>query len=158
MGCGKSTVSKFLGIKLGMHEFDTDIRIEEEQGFSIAEIFEKYGEEYFRTLETKLLEELSQEKYSIIACGGGMAVRTENVGLMKQNGTIVMLTAEPETILERVSSSDARPLLNGHMNLDYIKELMSKRIGIYAQAADIKVRTDDKNPREIAEEIARRIH
>lgn len=153
MGCGKSTVSKFLADRLGMHELDSDECIEKEQNMRIADIFEKYGEEYFRGLEKMFLEQLSCEKYSIIACGGGMAVSEYNVTLMKQKGVIVMLTATPNTILERVSYSNDRPLLNGHKNVEYIQMLMSKRLPAYEKAADIIVETDKKNPREIAKEI-----
>lgn len=157
MGCGKSTVSNFLSLKLGIPEIDTDIRIEEEQGLEIADIFDKYGEDYFRGLENKLLEKMMGEKNCIVACGGGMAVRDDNVVMMKKSGIVVMLTAEAKTIYNRVSHSDSRPLLKNHMDIEYIKELMSKRIDAYTKAADIIIRTDEFNPREIAEQISRRI-
>ena len=72
---------------------------------------------------------------------------------MKEIGIIVLLTASPESIYERVKNSTDRPILNGNMNVQYIAELMEKRRPIYEAAADISVSTDMKNTREICEEI-----
>lgn len=72
---------------------------------------------------------------------------------MKKSGKIIYLTAKPETILDRVKDSTQRPLLNGHMNVEYINELMSKRKDFYEEAADYKVATDGKNVSQICQEI-----
>ena len=90
---------------------------------------------------------------SIVSCGGGVAMREINVREMKKNGRVVLLTASPETILERVKDSDERPLLRGRKNTEYISELMEIRRPKYRAAADIIVDTDHKNVEEIAEEI-----
>lgn len=152
MGTGKSTVSACLAEKLGYEEIDTDEWIVKSQCRSIPEIFDTEGEEYFRELETDLLRRMQQDK-KIISCGGGMALREENVSLMKQNGIVILLTAEPQTVLSRVKQDKNRPLLNGNMNTDYIKELMEKRNPFYKMAAEAVVATDDKQPEEIANEI-----
>ena len=80
-------------------------------------------------------------------------MRQQNVDLMKKSGKVVYLTAKPETILKRVSGSHARPLLEGHKNIFYIRDLLSKRRLLYEKAADIRITTDDRGVREIAEEI-----
>ncbi len=72
---------------------------------------------------------------------------------MKKNGRVVLLTARPETVLERVRDSDERPLLNNNMNVDFIKKLMEKRRERYQEAADITVSTDGKTTSQICEEI-----
>jgi shikimate kinase len=72
---------------------------------------------------------------------------------MKEQGTIILLDASPETILSRVSHSDKRPILNGHMNVEYISELMSRRKEHYENAADLTVTTDGKSIDEVTEEI-----
>ena len=72
---------------------------------------------------------------------------------MKKSGKIVFLTARPETILERVKNGKDRPLLNGHMNVEYISEMMEKRRVFYEGAADFRVSTDDKTVGEICTEI-----
>ena len=72
---------------------------------------------------------------------------------MKQCGKIVLLTATPETIYERVKDSTDRPILNGNMNVDYIRELMEKRKDRYLAVADVVVATDQKSAEEITREI-----
>ena len=72
---------------------------------------------------------------------------------MKESGKIVLLTAEPETIYERVKDSTERPVLNGNMNVGYIEELMEKRRPKYEAAADVTIATDGKTSEEICEEI-----
>ena len=80
-------------------------------------------------------------------------MKEENVRLMKESGKIVLLTAEPGTIYERVKDSTERPVLNGNMNVGYIEELMEKRRPKYEAAADVKVATDGNTAEEICGEI-----
>ena len=82
-----------------------------------------------------------------------MALRDINVKKLRAIGNIVLLTATPETIYERVKDSTDRPLLNGNMNVPYIRQLMEKRRPFYEKAATICVATDGKTATEIAEEI-----
>jgi 3-dehydroquinate dehydratase type I len=153
MGTGKSSVSATLKEQLGYEEIDTDALIVQEQGMAISDIFEQYGEPYFRQLETECLIKLQETKGKIISCGGGMAVKPENVELMKQNGKVVLLTATPETILERVKHDDSRPLLRNRKTVEGIAELMEKRREAYENAADKIVPTDNKSVKDIATEI-----
>jgi chorismate mutase len=120
---------------------------------AISDIFAEKGETYFRDAETALLKDLTEKKGIIISCGGGAVMRDENAALMKQCGKIVLLTATPETIYERVKDSTDRPILNGNMNVDYIRELMEKRKDRYLAVADVVVATDQKSAEEITREI-----
>ena len=153
MGVGKSTVSDYLSKILASPQVEMDQVIVNKEHMSINKIFEEYGEEYFRNCETNLLIELQKKNNQIVSCGGGVAMREINVREMKKNGRVVLLTASPETILERVNDSDERPLLRGRKNTEYISELMEIRRPKYRAAADIIVDTDHKNVEEIAEEI-----
>ena len=153
MGVGKSTVSDYLSKILASPQVEMDQVIVNKEHMSINKIFEEYGEEYFRNCETNLLIELQKKNNQIVSCGGGVAMREINVREMKKNGRVVLLTASPETILERVKDSDERPLLRGRKNTEYISELMAIRRPKYRAAADIIVDTDHKNVEEIAEEI-----
>ena len=72
---------------------------------------------------------------------------------MKKNGRVVLLTAKPDTIYERVKESEERPILNDHMNVEFISSLMDKRKERYEAVADITVATDGKNVTQICEEI-----
>ena len=157
MGAGKSTVAEYLSTMFAMEVVEMDQLIAEREGMSISDIFETYGEEYFRNMETNLLIEMQEKKNVIISCGGGVAMRERNVAEMKKNGRVVLLTAHPQTILDRVKDSDDRPLLNGHKNVEYIEQLMEARREKYEAAADIVVATDGKKPEEICREIAARI-
>lgn len=153
MGCGKSTIARMLSQKLGMEQVEMDEQIVQEQGMPITEIFEKYGEEQFRNIETDLVKRLQQKNGVIVSCGGGAVLREENRRMMKDSGAIIWLTAKPETIFERVKYSTDRPILNGRMNVEYITELMELRRDCYEVAADFMVSTDGKEIDVICEEI-----
>jgi len=153
MGVGKSTIAKLLAKELQAELVEMDETIEAEAGMSINEIFEKFGEQHFRDLETALVERVAKTGGAVVSCGGGAVLRPENVELMKQSGKIIFLSATPETIYERVKHSTNRPLLNGNMNVEYIRELMERRREAYENAADVVVSTDGKWKSQIVEEI-----
>lgn len=153
MGAGKSSVSRAMAELSGLCEIDTDEEIVRREDRSIPEIFEQEGEIYFRETETALLCELSKKQGLIVSCGGGTILKEENRRLMKESGAVIFLSAKPETIYERVKNGKNRPLLNGHMNVEYIAELLAKRMPCYEQAKTVEIVTDNKAPKEIAEEI-----
>ncbi|MBQ0000144.1 MAG: chorismate mutase [Clostridiales bacterium] len=157
MGCGKTTISKTLKKMFAMEVIEMDQVIAEQEGMSIPEIFEIHGEEYFRNAETKLLIDMQDRKNVVISCGGGTAMRDVNVAEMKKNGKVVLLTAEPETVLERVKNSHDRPLLENNKTVEFIAELMNKRRAKYEAAADIIIHTDNKSAFQICEEIIARV-
>lgn len=152
MGAGKSTVARELQRQSGWTVIDTDCWIVEQEGREIAEIFETEGEAYFRDLETSMLDEAAAVP-AILSCGGGMVLRDLNVRKLREMGDVVLLTAEPETIFERVRYSSERPLLNGNMHLDYIQDRMRDRLPFYERAATLQVKTDARPAEEIAKEI-----
>ena len=153
MGVGKSTIAKLLARELQAELVEMDETIEAEAGMSINEIFEKFGEQHFRDLETALVERVAKTGGAVVSCGGGAVLRPENVELMKQSGKIIFLSATPETIYERVKHSTNRPLLNGNMNVEYIRGLMERRREAYENAADVVISTDGKWKSQIVEEI-----
>ena len=157
MGTGKTTVSEQLSKMYGMRILDMDQEIVMREKMSIPEIFNTYGEEYFRRLETELLIELQTQEGLIISCGGGAAMRERNVAEMKKNGKVVLLTATPETILERVKDDDNRPLLKNRKSVEGISELLEIRRPKYEAAADIIVETDGKSAEDISKEIMSKI-
>ena len=157
MGAGKSTIAKALCRELQMQLVEMDARIVEEQGMSINDIFAQYGEDHFRDIESQLILTLGEEGNTIVSCGGGVVVRPRNIEFMKKSGKVVFLSATPETIYERVKNSTDRPILNGHMNVEYIAELMEKRRALYEAAADIKIETDGKSRLEICKEIMEKL-
>ena len=153
MGTGKSTIANSLKRKYDMQVVDMDSEIEKNQGKAISEIFAEEGEEYFRDLETQLVMDLQRRDNVVVSCGGGAVLREKNVQEMRKSGKIILLQATPETILERVKNSHNRPLLEGNKNIDFIKELMSKREDKYNSAADIVVSVDARAVEDIADEV-----
>lgn len=153
MGVGKSTIARLLAQEWNAELIEMDETIEAEAGLTINEIFEKYGEQYFRDLESALIHRIADKGSAVVSCGGGTVLRQENVDHMKRNGTIIYLSATPETIYGRVRHSTNRPLLSGNMNVEYIAQLMEKRQKTYEQAADVVIVTDGKEKKVILKEI-----
>ncbi len=153
MGTGKTTVSRSLKELLNMEVIDMDEAIERQEKMPIPEIFSQKGEDYFRKRETGFLKSLGEKKGMIISCGGGVPLREENVKAMKECGVVVLLTAAPETIYDRVKDSHDRPLLEQNKTPEYIRELLEKREPYYKRAADLEVITDGRTAGQIAEEI-----
>ena len=157
MGAGKSSVSAGLGRMLGREVVEMDERIAAREGMSIPELFAQKGEPYFRACETALLKSFAQGAPRIVSCGGGVPLREENVAAMRESGTVVLLTASPEVILERVKDSDERPLLQGHKDVPYIAALMEQRRPRYEAAADITVDTSQMNIEEVCRQVLRQV-
>ena len=158
MGSGKSSVSRYFNRKYGLEVVEMDQLIVEQQGMSINDIFTKYGEEYFRNLETELLINIQSKNNVVVSCGGGVAMRDRNVVEMKKNGTVVLLEASPQTILDRVKHNNDRPLLKGKKNVEAISELMEVRRPKYQAAADIVIKTDNKSVKNICEEVIEKLN
>ena len=157
MGAGKSSVSAGLGRMLGREVVEMDQRIAAQEGMSIPELFAQKGEPYFRACETALIKSFAQGAPRIVSCGGGVPLREENVAAMRESGTVVLLTASPEVILERVKDSEERPLLQGHKDVPYIAALMEQRRPKYEAAADITVDTSRLNIEEVCRQVLRQV-
>lgn len=157
MGAGKTTISNALKHIFAIDVIEMDQIIAEREGMSISEIFETYGEQYFRDAETNLLIELQSRKNIVLSCGGGTPLREVNVSEMKKIGKVILLTAKPETIFERVKDCHDRPVLENNKNIPFIAELMEQRRPKYEAAADIIISTDGKNEYEICEEIITKV-
>ena len=159
MGAGKSTVAGELGRMCGRHVIEMDEEIEKRQGMSIPDIFERFGEKYFRDIETELIESLAGESGLIVSCGGGAVLRTGNIVLMKSIGKIVLLTASPETVYQRLlGEAKTRPVLSGRFSPEGILLLQNARREYYEAAQDITVATDGRAAAEIAHDIKDRIN
>ena len=152
MGSGKSTVGKLLAEKLGTKFVDTDIYIEQLEGMTIPQIFEKHGEEYFRTKEREVCKELSQLKRTVISTGGGTLLNDENMKIMKQNGVIFLLNVSSRTVLTRLRADNTRPLLQRDDKEKAVKMLLSSRTPLYNRAADYVIDAEE-SPRKVCLKI-----
>ena len=153
MGSGKSAVCSRLHELTGMEVVEMDAILADNEKMTINDIFATKGEEYFRDKETELLTQLSDESRKAVSCGGGAILRPQNVSLMKESGKIILLSAKPETIYDRLKDSDDRPLLHGNMNIPFIAEMIEKRRPRYEAAADYTVTVDNKSLDDICREI-----
>ncbi len=157
MGAGKSSVGRCLERRTGRSRFDTDEMAATKLGLSVPEIFSKFGEEKFREIETQMLRELDLGKAMIIVTGGGIVLRNENVDLMRQLGTIVLLEANEDTLFERASRKKNRPLLQTENSHATFAELLRTRTPLYAKIADIRIDTSLLNQDDVAEMILNKI-
>lgn len=155
MGSGKTTIGKKLAKLTGYTFMDTDELIEQQQGRTISEIFAADGEEAFREMETKLLEQMLEEKKErlVISTGGGMPLREENKTLLAGLGVVFYLKLEPETVYNRIKDDTKRPLLQCDNPLARIKEMLAVRGPVYESAAQHIIQVDGIKQNEIAEQI-----
>jgi len=132
MGSGKSTVGKLLAEKLGYKYIDTDEEIEKETGLKISEIFNKFGEKYFRELENKKIQELAKKSNLVVSTGGGLPANDNNIQIMKNSGKIIWLKIDFDTFLSRTEGDSNRPLLKE--NINQLKERFEFRKQFYSKA------------------------
>jgi shikimate kinase len=152
MGAGKSTSGQLTAELLNIPFVDLDERIVQREKRSIATIFAKDGEEYFRNCETDLLGELKEEPAAVYATGGGIVVREVNREAMASMGKIVYLSASWPTLQKRLKNSVDRPLVAPGKKWDELKTLWVKRQAFYSEA-DIIVNVDGLAPSEVARNI-----
>lgn len=154
MATGKSVVGLKLSEELKKQFVDTDRMIEKKTGMSIPEIFESYGEAYFRHYEKKIITELSRHPQGsmVIALGGGALINADNRSYLQRSSILILLTADPKTILTRVLKEGGRPLLKDGNPEEKIRKLLEERKQIY-NLYDIKIDTEDKDIEEIVKEI-----
>lgn len=153
MGSGKSTVAAALSRRLAVPALDSDTCIEQELGCSIADFFLREGEQAFRDRETAFLQDLQNQAPCLISCGGGMALRSENRALMRSLGSVIFLTATPETVFMRIGADTTRPLLKDKKTLADIADMMQARLPLYEDAASLKIATDHLSPSEITDKL-----
>lgn len=151
MGAGKSTVAEVLAKKLNYTLIETDGQILSMSHLpSINDIFDKKGEEYFRQLERNAIAEIVKNTKQVISCGGGIISSQETMNLLKQNATVVFLSAEFETVKSRLKSTTTRPLFRQE---EKAMLLYALRLPIYKQYADVVIATDNESPEQIAQQI-----
>ena len=134
MGVGKSTVGRRLAGRLGLPFVDADTEIESAAGMTIAEIFDRYGEAHFRDGERRVIARLIDGTPKVIATGGGAFINDETRALILDRAIAVWLDADIDTLVERTSRRNHRPLLRDRDPREVLVELAAKRNPIYAQA------------------------
>ena len=159
---GKTTLAKLLAQRLGWDWIDADVEIERRAGKTIAQIFADDGEPAFRDIEAQVIADLCRRDRLVLAAGGGAPLRPESRQAMRDAGSVVWLTARPETILARMSgdatTTTRRPDLTDKDPLMEIIHLLDVRTPIYQESAHWVVDTEGKPPAELATEIVDRLN
>ena len=153
MGTGKSSVGRQLARATGWPRFDTDQMIATALGMPITKIFSRLGEDRFREEERAILEQLDAAQPSIIVTGGGVVLQAENIERLRELGTIVCLTADLPTLLERLARRSHRPLLQTEDRLATIRTLLLEREPLYREAANFTIDTSALSHDQVAQLI-----
>lgn len=154
MGSGKTSLGIKLSYQMKRTLIDTDKWIEQKQKMTVSEIFVSFGEEAFRQMETECLKKLIKTAdRQIISVGGGLPMREENHGLLKELGRVVYLKVTPEAVYERLKNDTTRPLLQVENPMERIRTLLAVRAPVYERCADVIVEVSDKSFEKIIEQI-----
>ena len=167
MGTGKSTIGPLLAERLKIPFTDLDDQIVSAQGSTIADIFSDEGEEVFRQYELSALRGLLKSPATVIALGGGAVTVDGVLQLLRTTGRTVLLTADWDTLWERLQSDTQRPLLNPRRNdrssspisdkdalIRHAEPILRSRRDAYHEAADLIVDTSGISTPEIVDRIA----
>ena len=138
MGVGKSTVGRKLAQLLGLPFTDADDEIEKAAQMSVSEIFERFGEDHFRDGERRVIARLLDGGPQVLATGGGAFVQPATRELILERGIAIWLDSDVDTLVERVTRRDTRPLLRGGDPAKIVARLKAEREPAYA-LAPIKV-------------------
>ena len=142
MGSGKSAVGRLVAFRQDRPFVDTDTVIEHLAERPIRQIFAEEGEAWFREVEATAVSSLVSHD-GVVATGGGVVLREDNVVAMRSSGPVVWLRASIEALQARVGGDDHRPLLAGAPTADRLAALMAERAERYAGAADFVIDTDN---------------
>ncbi len=143
MGVGKSSIGRKLAGRLGLDFVDADDEIEAAAGMTIAEIFERFGEGYFRDGERRVIARLMEGGPKVIATGGGAFINAETRALILEKARSIWLDADIDILVERVGRRNHRPLLQGRDARTVLSELSAVRNPLYAEA-ELHVRSDTR--------------
>ena len=150
MGAGKSTIGKLLSNNMKISFVDTDEEVEKHFNMPINNIFDKYGEEGFREIESLILEKSAD---SIVACGGGIVLKKKNRDFIKENGKCLLLLSNINVLADRLSSENNRPLLNDGIIENQLEQIWKQRKDLYYNLADQVVEINDKSKKQITDYI-----
>ncbi|HHW56706.1 MAG TPA: shikimate kinase [Clostridia bacterium] len=154
MATGKTTVGRKVATTMSFGFIDTDKMIEKMANMTVPDIFDKYGEEYFRKLERAAVKKVARLKNFVIATGGGVVLNPSNIVQLRKNGVVICFKARPEIILRNIGKNKERPLLMVDNPEGKVKELLKEREPFY-KFTDYTIDVSDMTIDEVAEEVIR---
>jgi shikimate kinase len=152
MGAGKSSIGRRLATRLGVPFVDADAEIEAAHRMTIPDIFETYGEAYFRSGETRVIARLLEGGPQVLATGGGAFMDPDTRATVAAKGVSVWLKAELDVLMRRIRRRHDRPLLKTSDPGETLRSLIAQRYPVYAEA-DITIQSRDVPHDRIVDEI-----
>jgi shikimate kinase len=152
MGAGKTAIGRRVAACLSLPFVDSDQEIESVSRMSIAELFDRYGESEFRSLEQRVILRVLEAGPQVLSTGGGAFINAQTRAAIAERGLSVWLKADLDTLMERVSKKQNRPLLKTADPRGTLERLMAERHPVYANA-DLTVPTRDEHKEVIANEV-----
>lgn len=153
MGAGKTAIGTALARRLGVAFLDSDVEIERAANMSIAEIFDRSGEEFFRQRESEVIGRLLEEPPGVLSTGGGAFLRSQNRSLISSRAVSVWLRADLDLLWQRVKHKTTRPLLRTANPRQSLATIQAERDPVYA-LADLTV---DAEPAFSIEQMTDRV-
>ncbi len=153
MGSGKSSVGRRLAQLIGHRFVDTDDLIADKVGMSIPDLFVERGEVGFREVESHVLADLIGVCGIVLATGGGIVTRPQNLPVLHEVGIVGWLDSSPDLLFERVSRNQRRPLLQTADPRATFDQLLASRLGLYESACDFRVDSSGRSHEEAARDI-----
>lgn len=158
MGSGKTRVGKRLSKDFGIPFVDIDKVVTKKMNMSVKEIFDRFGEPFYRALETTAIKSLIDDKeQKIISLGSGLPVQEQNQKYIGQLGTVVYLKGSFATLKKRLENGNGDPLIEGDDREEKIRKLLKQRDPVYARFADIEMITGDKPFEELIVQLEEKL-
>ena len=158
MGSGKTSIGKLLSKTLHSEHVDIDQEIVKKTNLTIGEIFKNHGENYFRELESSMLDNVSKRKNIIVSTGGGVILSSKNISTMQNTGSIIHLDISIKIQLLRVRNKKNRPQLEVDNIKEKLTEMKNLRNNTYKSISNCSILTDNKNKKDIVQEIINKLN
>ncbi len=160
-GTGKTAVGKALSRRLGRPFYDADTYLEEKAGRTISDMVAAEDWPFFRAREKEVIREISAMEHCVIATGGGAVMDKENVARLRDRGALVLLTADMDTMIQRIQADESSPqqrpkLLEGDI-YEETERLLKERMPVYKAVADFSVDTSNLTIDEVVDQIVRHL-
>lgn len=158
MGVGKTRIGRELAKALSVPYADSDDEIIAASGYTIAEIFDKFGEDHFRDGEKKVIRRLIEPKLKVISTGGGAVMTPETFDVIKNEAFGIWLQSDIDILVERTKGNKRRPLLNNTDVRKTLEGLLEKRAPVYQDVSCITVDTNNLSVKKTTQRVLKAIH